>query len=286
MIILVTGADGQLGRAMKQALPALLPQATAYFTSHSDLDLTDARAVGRYLSDREVTHVVNCAAYTAVDRAEEDKAACTAVNVDAVKNLALAADAIGAKVVHVSTDFVFDGLSHRAYDESDKVNPTSHYGASKRAGETALLALLPDSIIVRTSWLYGSLEENNFVSRILSAARSRRELKVVSDQIGSPTRAADLAAAICRILASPQWVEGIYHYCDSGVCSRYDFAKAIVDLAGLKDCHVSPILTSDLLSQVASRPPMSALSTRKIVMTYSVDTPHWFDSLKTLFPTA
>ncbi len=278
MNILVTGANGQLGNELRLLLPTELPEATLLFTDVAELDLTDAAAVKRYVEDHDVTHIVNCAAYTAVDRAEEDKAACTAVNVDAVKNLALAADSHGAKIIHISTDYVFDGKAYRPYRESDKVNPCSHYGSTKRAGETALLALAPDSIILRTAWLYSPFG-HNFVKTMIELGRSRSQLRVVYDQIGSPTYAANLARAISGILKSVQWVPGIYHYVDSGVTSWYDFAKAIHRLAGITDCDVQPIPTEDYPT-TTSRPFFSVLDTTRVRLTYGTITPYWLDSLK------
>lgn len=284
MNILVTGADGQLGRALHKAIAGTPLEASTIFTNREELDITRPELLTRFIAANDITHIVNCAAFTAVDRAEEDKAACTAINADGVKQLAMAADNYGAKVIHISTDFVFDGLTHRAYCESDKVNPTSHYGTSKRAGETALLALAPDSIIIRTSWLYNPECSNNFPAKIIAAARERGKLKVVDDQIGSPTHAGDLAEAIVKILTTPQWFPGIYHYCNSGVCSRYDFAKVILDLAGLRNVEISPIESTHNFGAmpVVSRPPFSALNTSKIRLTYGVKTPHWIDSLKTV----
>lgn len=279
MNILVTGSNGQLGKALQKVLPQFV-NARLFFVDHSQLDITDSDTVGRFIANNDISHIVNCAAYTNVDGAEEDKAACMAVNADGVKTLALAADNYGAKIIHISTDFVFDGHYYLPYKESDKVNPLSHYGASKRSGETALLALAPESIIIRTSWLYSPDTDRNFVGKILKAAARGDKLKVVSDQIGSPTNAYDLARAIAKILATPQWFPGVFHYCNAGVCSRYDFAKAILYLAGMNN-EVTPVSTDTnfLNSTVAVRPYFCALDTSKIRLTYGVDTPHWFDSL-------
>ncbi|MDE6145558.1 MAG: dTDP-4-dehydrorhamnose reductase [Muribaculaceae bacterium] len=282
MKILVTGANGQLGIALRKIIQESKIADSTIFASREVLDITDADTLARFIADNDITHIVNCAAFTAVDRAEEDKAACTAINSDGVKKLAMAADNYGAKIIHISTDFVFDGLTHRAYSESDKVNPISHYGTSKRAGETALLALAPDSIIIRTSWLYSPDSNKNFPAKILEAARTEKHLKIVDDQIGSPTNADDLARAIVRILTTPQWFPGIYHYCNSGVCSRFDYAKVILRLAGLDSTvNVEPISTAGNFSVTpgAARPPFSALNTSKIRLTYGVETPHWIDSL-------
>lgn len=282
MNILVTGSNGQLGKALQSVLPEALPKANIHFTTHDQLDITAAETLARFITDNEITHVVNCAAYTNVDRAEERKAECTAVNSEGVKALALAADNRGAKVVHISTDYVFDGHAFRPYRESDKVNPESHYGTTKRQGETALLALAPDSIIIRTSWLYGPDTDNNFVGRILQKAADPEGLKVVADQIGSPTYTYDLARAIAQILKTPQWFSGVYHYCNAGVCSRYDFAKAILDLSGHADTKLTPISTDTnfLNPSAAPRPHYSVLDTSKIRLTYGVDIPHWVDSLR------
>lgn len=282
MNILVTGANGQLGQALRLILPNALPNARIHFQGHGDLDITNSDLTSRFIADNEITHIVNCAAFTNVDLAEENKAACTAVNSDGVKNLAIAADNYGSKVIHISTDYVFDGHAYKPYHESDKVNPASHYGTTKRAGETALLALAPDSIIIRTSWLYGPESDNNFVKRILAKTNSSEPLKVVADQIGSPTYTHDLANAIAKILATPQWFEGVYHYCNAGVCSRYDFAKAILMLSRNGDKEIIPISTETNFLNVsaAPRPHYSVLNTSKIRLTYGVETPHWIDSLK------
>lgn len=276
MKILVTGANGQLGTEMRNILEVNDPGVTLY-TDVAELDITDAKAVSEYIVKNEITHIINCAAYTAVDKAEEDKALCTAINVDAVKNLASAADAVGAKVIHISTDYVFDGTAHRPYRESDKVNPVSQYGTTKRLGETALLALAPNSIIVRTAWLYSPYGKN-FVKTMMRLGDELQVLKVVSDQIGTPTYAADLAEAIYTILKSPQWIEGIYHFSNEGACSWYDFTKAIHRISGIKDCDVQPIPTEDYPT-MASRPAYSILDKSKIKATYGIIIPHWEESL-------
>ncbi len=277
MKILVTGANGQLGTEMRNVLEKECPGITMY-TDIQELDLTDGKAVALYVEKNEVTHIVNCAAYTAVDKAEEDKALCAAINIDAVKNLANAADAVGAKIIHISTDYVFDGTAHRPYRESDKVNPISQYGTTKRLGETALLALSPESIIIRTSWLY-SPYGNNFVKTMLRLGKERLTLKVVYDQIGTPTYARDLAHAICVILNSQQWVAGIYNFSNEGVCSWYDFTKAIHRIANITGCNVTPISTEDYPT-AATRPFFSVLNKDRIKATYGVAIPYWEDSLR------
>ncbi len=276
MKILVTGANGQLGNELKNVLEAEIPGNTLY-TDIAELDLTNAEAVMTFVKLNEVSHIVNCAAYTAVDKAEEQKLECATVNINAVQNIANAADEVGAKVIHVSTDYVFDGTAHRPYKESDKVNPISQYGTTKRKGETALLALAPDSIIIRTSWLY-SPYGNNFVKTMMRLGQEREHLKVVCDQIGTPTYALDLAKAIYRILISNQWVEGIFHFSNEGVCSWYDFAKAIHRITGITGCEITPIPTEDYPT-AATRPFYSVLDKSRIKATYGVEIPYWQDSL-------
>lgn len=276
MKILVTGANGQLGRELRNILESEIPGQSIY-TDVSELDLTDSKAVDLFFKQNEISHVVNCAAYTAVDRAEEEKLECASININAVKNLAIAADSVGAKIIHISTDYVFDGTAHRPYKESDKVNPISEYGTTKRKGETALLALAPESIIIRTSWLY-SPHGNNFVKTMMRLGEEHPEIKVVCDQIGSPTYALDLAKAIYNVLTSHQWVEGIFHYSNEGVCSWYDFAKAIHRVAGIKGCIVSPIPTEEYPT-AASRPFFSVLDKSRIKATYGTKVPYWEDSL-------
>lgn len=275
MKILVTGAKGQLGRELHNLLETEFPGNTIY-TDIEELDLTDAKAVEVFISRNEITHIVNCAAYTAVDRAEEEKRECAAINTDAVKNLAMASDYTGTKIIHISTDYVFDGTNHRPYRESDKVNPISQYGTTKRKGETALLALAPESIVIRTAWLY-SPYGHNFVKTILNLASKQDEIRVVCDQIGTPTYARDLARAIYKVLRSNQWVAGIYHFTDEGAASWYDFAKAILRISG-KSVKVTPIPTEDFPT-AANRPAYSILDRQRIKATYGVTIPHWEEAL-------
>lgn len=276
MKILVTGANGQLGSELRSVLERDFPGASI-FTDVDELNLIDAKVVEAFIINNDITHIVNCAAYTAVDRAEEEKRQCTEINTDAVKNLAMAADANGAKIIHISTDYVFDGTNHRPYKESDKVNPISQYGTTKRKGETALLALSPEAIIIRTAWLYSSYG-NNFVKTMLRLADTQKEIRVVCDQIGTPTYARDLANAISKVLQSHQWVSGIYHFTNEGAASWYDFAKAIFRIAG-KNVKVTPIPTEDYPTP-ASRPFYSILDKSRIKATYGVEIPHWEESLQ------
>lgn len=275
MKILVTGANGQLGNELRLQLDKEFP-GSAIYTDIEELDLTDPKAVEAFIVNNDVTHIVNCAAYNAVDRAEEEKMLSARINNDAVKNLALAADANGAKIIHISTDYVFDGTNHRPYRESDKVNPISQYGTTKRKGETSLLALAPEAIIIRTAWLYSSFG-HNFLKTMLAKADTSQDIKVVCDQIGTPTYARDLANAIVKVIQSHQWVPGIYHFTNEGAASWYDFAMAIFRIAG-KKVSVVPISTADHPT-LASRPPFSILDKTLIKATYGVEIPHWETAL-------
>ena len=276
MRILVTGAAGQLGNELHNVLEQKMPGVTMY-TDIKDLDLTDSEAVKKFIIDNEISHVVNCAAYTAVDKAEQEPALCAKINTDAVKNIAEVAADYGVKVIHVSTDYVFDGTAHAPYKESDKVNPISTYGTTKRKGEMVLLSMSPDAVRRRTAWLY-SPYGNNFVKPMMRLGSERSELGVVCDQIGTPTYALDLAEAIYTILTARQWVPGIYHFSDEGVCSWYDFTKAIHRIAGIKSCNVKPIATDDYPT-LAARPPYSVLDKTRIKKTYGITIPHWEESL-------
>lgn len=276
MKILVTGANGQLGKEMRSILERNLPGITDY-TDVDTLDITDSRAVDEYFNKNEITHVINCAAYTAVDKAETDQTLCYRINVDAVQNLAQAASKYGIKIVHISTDYVFDGKNYRPYVESDKTNPTSTYGTTKRKGEMILLSFCPDAVILRTAWLY-SPHGHNFVKTMIKLGQEKSELRVVFDQVGTPTSATDLASAIYSILTARQWVPGTYHFTDEGVTSWYDFAKAIHRLAGINTCKVTPVTTEDYPTP-ATRPHYSVLDKSMIKRTFGITIPYWEDSL-------
>lgn len=276
MRILVTGANGQLGNELRLILTNAAAE-SIFFTDIAELDLTNAKAVKRYVSDNRISHVVNCAAYTNVDRAETDKELCAEVNVGAVENIAVAAEANGAKVIHISTDYVFDGTAYKPYLETDSVNPISQYGRTKLMGERILTDHAPESIIIRTAWLYSPFGKN-FVKTILRLAQEKDEINVVCDQVGTPTYAHDLALAILKILQSGKWVEGIYHFTDEGVCSWYDFAKAIVRMSGSR-CRVLPVSTAEYPTP-AVRPCYSVLDKHRVKATYDIEIPHWEESLE------
>lgn len=276
MKILITGSHGQLGTELNQILTGAYPAGTVVTTDIDSLDLTDAKAVKNFISAGDFSHIINCAAYTAVDKAEIEKSQCTAINVDAVSNLAGAAADISAKLIHISTDFVFDGNQNVPYKESDKTAPLSMYGATKRRSETVALGLNPDTIVIRTGWLY-SPHGSNFVKTILRLATKDESIGVVYDQIGTPTYARDLANMIATIIAAPQWLSGIYNYSNEGVASWYDFARAIIDIRGL-NTMVKPLLTNEYPTQ-AKRPAYSVLDKNKIKATYQIGIPYWRDSL-------
>ncbi|MBN1928652.1 MAG: dTDP-4-dehydrorhamnose reductase [Chlorobiaceae bacterium] len=278
MNLLVTGSRGQLGSEL-QALQRAASGHTWFFSDLPELDITDAAKVESFCRDHQIGAIVNCAAYTAVDKAESEPEAAFRVNRDGAAALAAAAKAAGALLVHVSTDYVFDGSSNRPYREDDPVAPCGVYGRSKLEGEEAIRDSGCSHVIIRTSWLY-SVYGQNFVKTMLRLGRERAQLGVVFDQVGTPTWAADLAGAIMTLLDRPDLAERhaqTFHYSNEGVCSWYDFAKAIMDAEGLA-CKVSPIETSDYPTP-ARRPHFSVLNKRKIREFSGTEIPHWHDSL-------
>jgi len=274
--ILITGSNGQLGSEMK-VISALYPEYQFLYTDVAELDLTNAQAVESFFAENKPDAVVNCAAYTAVDKAEDDVELCYKINRDAIENLGRASKENGAVLIHVSTDYVFDGTSYIPYTEDMPVCPASVYGKSKLAGEDALLAVNPESVIVRTSWLYSSFG-NNFVKTMLKLGKERDSLNVIFDQVGTPTYAADLAEAIMKIVVSEKIIPGIYHFSNEGVCSWYDFTKTIHALAGIQ-CNVQPIETKDYPTRTP-RPHYSVLNKGKIKAVYGIQIPYWRDSLE------
>lgn len=276
MNILITGCNGQLGNEMRNVLSGSDAYHVVY-TDIAELDLTDAQALEQFFTGNPIDVVVNCAAYTAVDAAEDNEPLCRLVNVEAVRLLATAAHSHGAKVVHVSTDYVFDGKGHRPYREDDNTCPQSVYGFTKLDGEKALFESAPDSVVLRTAWLYSPYGKN-FVKTMLMLGRTRDTLNVVVDQVGTPTYARDLALAIKSIIDAEQWIPGVYHFSDEGAVSWYDFTKAIHRLAGITSCSVSPCM-SDQFPTKATRPNYSVLDKTKIKATYGITIPYWEDSL-------
>lgn len=276
MKLLITGANGQLGNEMRVALQRY-PQLEAIFSDVDTLDICDKSAIEAFVATHKPDFIVNCAAYTAVDRAEDDEALCHKINCTAVQNLGEVAAANNLKIVHVSTDYVFDGQAFVPYVESDAVAPNTVYGKTKLAGEQALLAACPNAVIVRTAWLYSGFG-NNFVKTMLRLGSERDQLRVVFDQIGTPTYAADLAEAILKIVTAEQFVPGIFHFTNEGVCSWYDFTTMIFRLAKI-DCVVSPIESKEYAYRTP-RPHYSVLNKAKIKQTYNLEIPYWIDGLE------
>ena len=276
MKLLITGAYGQLGNEMRVALERY-PHLESIFTDVDTLDITDKNAVDAFVALHQPNVLINCAAYTAVDKAEDDLALCYKINCDAVRNLGEVAQAHGIRVIHVSTDYVFDGTSHIPYTEDMAVSPTNVYGKSKLAGERELRRVCPGAIIIRTSWLYSGFG-NNFVKTMLKLGNERSQLKVIFDQIGTPTYAADLADAMLQIIDSGKFVPGIYHFSNEGVCSWYDFTKMIFKLANV-ECEVLPIESKDYAVRTP-RPHYSVLNKSKLKSTYNQAIPYWMDGLE------
>ena len=268
-MLLVTGADGQLGRELRFLLGD-----RAVYAGHSQLDITDEPKVAAFFAEREFDFVINCAAYTAVDRAEDDAEAADRVNRLGAELLAR----YGRRIIQISTDYVFDGEVSRPYKEDDETRPMSVYGRTKRAGEEAVLAQAETAVVVRTSWLYSSFG-GNFVKTMQRLGRERESLGVVFDQVGTPTYAADLAAAVTAML--PEITPGmkeIFHYSNEGVASWYDFACAIMQESHLS-CAVRPIESAEYPTR-AARPAFSVVNKAKIKKRFGLAVPHWTDGLK------
>ena len=274
--ILITGSNGQLGNEMQQAA-VRFPDFKYIYTDVAELDICDKSALDAFVKVNNVNVIVNCAAYTAVDKAEDDVELCYKINRDAVRNIAEVATENKVKVVHVSTDYVFDGTNYLPYTEDMPVCPATVYGKSKLEGEQALLGNCKESVIIRTAWLYSSFG-NNFVKTMIKLGTERDSLGVIFDQVGTPTYAADLADAIMQLLSSENFVPGIYHFSDEGVCSWYDFTKTIHRMANIT-CDVKPIETKDYPARTP-RPHFSVLNKGKIKSTYGISIPHWEVSLE------
>ena len=273
--ILVTGANGQLGNEMR-VLSEENKDYTYFFTDVAELDICDEQAVMDFIKANDVNVIVNCAAYTAVDKAEENVEFCTKLNADAVGYLAKAAETNGAEFIQISTDYVFDGTAHVPYKETESTCPNSIYGSTKLAGEQNALTFCSRSMVIRTAWLYSTFG-NNFVKTMIRLGKERDALGVIFDQVGTPTYARDLARAIFAAIRQGV-VPGVYHFSNEGVCSWYDFTKAIHRIAGITDCKVNPLHTEEYPTP-AKRPHYSVLDKTKIKNTYYIEIPYWMDSL-------
>ncbi|MBO7255457.1 MAG: dTDP-4-dehydrorhamnose reductase [Paludibacteraceae bacterium] len=276
MNVLITGANGQLGNEMR-VVAKQYTEVDFVFTDVEELNICNADEVDSFVKNLLPDYIVNCAAYTAVDKAETDIDLCRAINCDAVKNLGIAAQKYKAKVIHVSTDYVFDGTNNVPYTETMPTNPQTIYGKTKLEGEKALLSVCNTSFIIRTSWLYSSFG-NNFVKTMLRLGNEQDSINVVFDQVGTPTYAADLANAIWEIITSKNTDYGVYHFSNEGVCSWYDFTTAIFRLTNT-NCQVFPIESSEYPTKTP-RPLYSVLNKRKIKSTFAVSIPHWEVSLQ------
>lgn len=276
MNILITGCNGQLGNEMQ--LLEKEDAANNYFnTDVAELDITNVEAIEQFLAANNIDGIVNCAAYTAVDKAEANEELCTLLNAEAPGYLAHAIEKRGGWMIQISTDYVFDGTQHIPYQEDEDTCPNSVYGRTKLVGEFNVLKLCQQSMVIRTAWLYSTFG-NNFVKTMIRLGNERPELGVIADQIGTPTYARDLARIIMTAI-SKGIQPGIYHFTNEGVASWYDFTKAIHRLAGITTCHVRPLHTSEYPT-AAQRPPYSVLDKTKIKQTYGIEIPYWEESLK------
>ena len=275
MKILITGCNGQLGNEM-QMLEQHHPEHTYFNTDVQELDITDKEAIEQFVSDHEIDGIVYCAAYTAVDKAEENVELCRRLNAEAPGLLAAAIETRGGWFVQISTDYVFDGTNHRPYVETDPTCPNSVYGVTKLEGEQAAQQACRKTMIIRTAWLYSTFG-NNFVKTMIRLGKEKPELGVIFDQIGTPTYARDLAVAIFAAIEKGI-VAGIYHFSNEGVISWYDFTKAIHRIAGITTCKVRPLHTSEYPTP-AARPHYSVLDKTKIKQTYGIEIPYWEESL-------
>ena len=276
MNILITGCNGQLGNEM-QLLEASHPQHTYFNTDVAELDITNQDAIEAFVNDNQIDGIVNCAAYTAVDKAEENEELCTKLNAEAPAYLAAAIGKRGGWMIQISTDYVFDGTQHTPYTEEADTCPNSVYGKTKLVGELNVQKFCAQSMIIRTAWLYSTFG-NNFVKTMIRLGKEKPELGVIFDQIGTPTYARDLAVAIFAAIEQGI-VPGVYHFSNEGVISWYDFTKAIHRIAGITTCHVRPLHTSEYPTP-AKRPHYSVLDKTKIKSVYGIEIPYWEESLQ------
>jgi dTDP-4-dehydrorhamnose reductase len=281
MKVLITGSNGQLGSEVRE-LAANYSKLDLVFKNSHELDICNFDELQNFIIKNNIISVINCAAYTAVDAAEEDEQIAKKVNAKGVFNIVKALQKVNGKLIHISTDYVFDGNHFLPYKESDPVSPIGVYGETKRAGELAVINSDIDSIVIRTSWLY-SFYGNNFVKTMLRLGNERDELGVIFDQVGTPTYARDLAKTSLEILCGDSSVDiskngNLYHYSNEGVASWYDFAISIMELGG-ENCKVKPIQTKDYPT-LAKRPQYSVLNKSKIKTDFKIEIPYWRDSLK------
>lgn len=281
--ILVTGANGQVGNEL-QHLAAAIPEWEFVFTDYQELDITDKSAVLDFFNQHQFSYCLNCAAYTAVDKAESEPDRAMLLNVTGVEHLAAACAQHGAFFIQLSTDYVYHNAQNTPFKEDDAVKPQSVYARTKYGGDLAALSLNPASMVIRTSWVYSSFG-HNFVQTMLRLGKERPELGIIFDQIGTPTYARDLAAVMLKTIDSMeqgqverQTMTGVFHYSNEGVTSWYDFALAIFEMRGIS-CHVKPIETKDYPTP-ATRPPFSLLNKGKIKAALKIEIPHWRESLK------
>ncbi|MBR6962996.1 MAG: dTDP-4-dehydrorhamnose reductase [Prevotella sp.] len=275
MNILITGCNGQLGNEM-QLLEKQYPQHSWFNTDVQELDITDQKAINQFVQENQIDGIVNCAAYTAVDKAESDRQLATSLNAVAPAYLAAAVEERRGWFIQISTDYVFNGTNHKPYVENDTPCPDSVYGSTKLAGELAAQKFCNRTMIIRTAWLYSTFG-NNFVKTMIRLGKEKEQLGVIFDQIGTPTYARDLATAI--MTAIEKGIQpGVYHFSNEGVISWYDFAKAIHRLAGITTCHVRPLHTKEYPTP-ARRPAYSVLDKTKIKQTYNIEVPYWEESL-------
>lgn len=275
--ILITGANGQLAKCIED-LENKFNQFKFIYTTSYEFDITQKNQT-TFFNNNKIDWCINCAAYTAVDLAEKESKKANEVNTLGCKNLAQACKDYQIKLIHISTDFVFDGNASKAYVETDMTNPLGVYGLSKLNGENEIISILEDHYIIRTSWLYSEYG-NNFLKTMLKLSKDRNEINVVVDQIGTPTYAKDLANSLLKIIEKENNNFGVYHYSNEGIASWYDFAKAIFDLKNIS-IKINPILSASYPT-LAKRPNFSVLDKTKIKKTFQIEIPYWRDSLKTV----
>ncbi len=276
--ILVTGSKGQLGNEI-QKLASSYPSIKFYFTDVEELDITDVEQLDKFFIENKIDFIINCAAYTAVDKAETDRKLADLINVTAVKYLAEISKKFKTTLIHISTDYIFDGRNYKPYVETDRPNPISYYGQTKLNGEIQIEKYAGNAIIIRTSWLYSGFG-NNFVKTMIKYGNERDSLKVVADQVGTPTYAGDLAKAILKIIPKLKNINEIeiYNFSNEGAISWYDFAEAIMKLKNI-NCKIIPIESKDYPTP-APRPFYSILNKAKIKNDFSIEIPYWLDSLE------